>query len=825
MAATVMPVAQLRRHEQLPPIAYLHHQIREICNSIRTALNAMFLDRSLSTIPKRMERCMLVQSFYDACALLSHHAMFQSAEPRDPNEELDALFTTAVRELYAKLVMGDSHEVLAAQYRQLRRAISDCKSMLQPLTTFHGKDYVENTILHIAAKALMTIPNFGSQQMMAMAGFGALPQLRELYDAKHNNKAFLELRDQIRDCFRFPLELTLGNERPRFIASLRELYTNAVVAQHDTAPVNDVNKYLESVSAMLDREVVVVAEVLPHDTEGPEVVKLQLQKKLLSADTNKTIVKDETNGIVSTLQYPNLNAAKFRILLNVLDFDKDAVHFIKQEFEVCVAKVTTAVLQPVDRSKLSCVAIADMYHTFSTFIAEGTQVHHRQLFLRVLDKSLASVFDAATMAVVVAEELDGFIRKAPKQNLSQPVITKSVDGLVALVPAVCEVELYLALHRQRLAQRLLTTRRPMVPLEEFVLKRLAIRLTINEVAPLFHMLREAVNVRPVVGVSLCNSLMWPVGVREYDGTRLPASLSASVDALTSRMDLAGRHPHLQAQIDFWLSTGIVSLNVGEFQCSVYGLLPQLAVLTHLFAEVDGAQKVESIAGSVGLDPMACFDVLMSMTGSGLLRSENKMFAAEPKGVELNSGKKVSLHSVATDGQFTSGETGLPGVPTPKIATPEPPVAKASPVRSIVERHLKKKEEANTLFKQGRYVEAIRLYNECLKLTSSINPQHDSEVANLNDTVYSNIILANLKLKRYAEVISDASDFFMTKPVPSADLRRKVATRRGQASFELGQYRSALDDYRMAKTFLVAPMIDPTLDELIKKCEEKLSGSS
>ncbi|CUF96575.1 Hypothetical protein, putative [Bodo saltans] len=825
MAALVAPAAQPRGRMQLPPLTDIHEQIRDARNHIRAALDNMLVDRSLSTIAKRMERCMLVQSFYDACAVLSHHAMFQTAEPRDPNEELDTLFTTSIRELFNKLQVGDSHETLSAQYRQLRRAISDCKSMLQPLTTFHGKDYIENTVLHIAAKALMTIPNFGSQQMMAMGGFGALPQLRELHSAKTTNeKAFHELRDQIRDCFRFPLELTFGNERPRFIGSLRELYTNAVVAQHDKMPVTDVNEYLKLVSDILDREVMIVAEVLPHDTEAPEVVKLHLQRKLLSAEANETIIKDEKNGVVSTLQYPNLDASKFRILLNVLDFDKDAVQFIKQEFEVCVTKVTTAELQPNSSKPTSALSIAAMYSTFSAFIRDSTQAHHRQLFLRVLDKSLASIFDAATMAVVVADELDGFIRKAPKQNLPQAEITKSVDGLAALVAAACEVDLYIALHRQRLAQRLLTARRPMVPLEEFVLKRLAIRLTVDEVAPLFHMLREAVNVRPLVGVSLCNSLMWPVAVRHYDGGRLPAPLSSSVDTLVRQMDLVGRHPELQAQTDYWLSTGIISLSVGEFKCSVYGILPQLAVLTHLFADVDGAHKVDSIAASVGLDPVACFDVLLSMTGSGLVRSEHKLFASEPKGVELNNGKKISLHAIAADGQFTTGSTGLPGVPTPKITPHEPPVAKAVPqVRAVVDKHLKKKEEANALFKQGKYVEAIRLYNECLKITSSINAQHDAEVANLNDTIYSNIILANLKLRRYAEVITDANDFFMTKPTPSADLRRKVATRRGQARFELGDYANAVEDFKMAKMFIVPPVIDPMLDEWIEKCTARLAN--
>eukprot|EP01024_Parvocaulis_polyphysoides_P017727 TRINITY_DN17829_c5_g1_i3.p3 TRINITY_DN17829_c5_g1~~TRINITY_DN17829_c5_g1_i3.p3 ORF type:complete len:162 (+),score=25.99 TRINITY_DN17829_c5_g1_i3:193-678(+) len=127
-------------------------------------------------------------------------------------------------------------------------------------------------------------------------------------------------------------------------------------------------------------------------------------------------------------------------------------------------------------------------------------------------------------------------------------------------------------------------------------------------------------------------------------------------------------------------------------------------------------------------------------------------------------------------------------------------------QDIISEEVKKqadqlKAEANQLFKDHHFQEAVKKYSEAIEL----NPcQH---------VYYSNRAFAQIKLENFGSAIEDA-----TKSIELEPKYVKAYYRRGDAKFCMGKFKEAVKDFKDAAK--VAPR-DPDIRKKLQECEKEI----
>lgn len=121
-----------------------------------------------------------------------------------------------------------------------------------------------------------------------------------------------------------------------------------------------------------------------------------------------------------------------------------------------------------------------------------------------------------------------------------------------------------------------------------------------------------------------------------------------------------------------------------------------------------------------------------------------------------------------------------------------------------------KEEANALFKAGKYEDAIVAFTTCLE----IDPMN----YNYNATIYLNRAIAYSKLKKNELALGD-----LNKCIAAKEDYAKAYVKRGEVHLALEYYEEAVRDFEKAKTLVSSPH-EFNLGELLKHAKLELKKS-
>ncbi|EPY40521.1 hypothetical protein AGDE_03407 [Angomonas deanei] len=132
------------------------------------------------------------------------------------------------------------------------------------------------------------------------------------------------------------------------------------------------------------------------------------------------------------------------------------------------------------------------------------------------------------------------------------------------------------------------------------------------------------------------------------------------------------------------------------------------------------------------------------------------------------------------------------------------------------QHLK--QLANVAFQEGRYEEALTLYQNCLKVTQALGGGDSENVAS-DQVIRSNVVMTLIKLSQYDDARLVATVLLQDEQYPLApDLKVKLLYRRGIASKQLGDKSSAISDFKSAIHFSPDqknPMAEAELNRLTR----------
>ncbi|GET91718.1 hypothetical protein, conserved [Leishmania tarentolae] len=148
----------------------------------------------------------------------------------------------------------------------------------------------------------------------------------------------------------------------------------------------------------------------------------------------------------------------------------------------------------------------------------------------------------------------------------------------------------------------------------------------------------------------------------------------------------------------------------------------------------------------------------------------------------------------------SGAQASPPLPQAPISVPvEAPYPEADKAKALQLLNVLK-QNANIAFREGRYEDALRGYQDCLEVTSALGAA-DTDAVATEQIVRANVVMVCIRMHEYDSARAVATMLLQDAAIALPDdLKVKVLYRRGLASKALNDRDAALADFKAAVHF-------------------------